>query len=103
MSFEGKNVFVTGGANGIGWAISQAMAAAKASLWILDLAAENPTAAAQSIGAHACAADVADRPSLENAFANLPVPDVVVVNAGIVRNCLIVGHNSGHLESNTGR
>ena len=102
MSFEGKNVFVTGGANGIGWAISQAMAAAKASLWILDLAAENPTVAAQSIGAHACATDVTDRHSLENAFANLPVPDVVVVNAGIVRNASLSDTTCGHLESNTG-
>jgi NAD(P)-dependent dehydrogenase (short-subunit alcohol dehydrogenase family) len=85
MTFHGKNVVVTGGANGIGQAISTSIAAAGGSVWILDLASENPAAAAQPIGAQACVADVTDRSSLETAFARMPVPDVVVVNAGIAK------------------
>lgn len=85
MVFHKKNVVVTGGANGIGLAIARNMAAAGGSVWIFDLASENPAEVADEIGAHACTADVTDRPSLENAFAQVPVPDVLVVNAGIVR------------------
>jgi NAD(P)-dependent dehydrogenase (short-subunit alcohol dehydrogenase family) len=83
MSFQGKRIVVTGGANGIGLAISKGMAAAGGSVWILDLAAENPADAASAIGAQACIADVTDRTSLERAFETVGVPDVVVVNAGI--------------------
>lgn len=85
MTFQDKNVVVTGGANGIGLAISRNMAAAGGAVWIFDLASESPAEAAQSIGAQAREADVTDRRSLENAFENTPDPDVVVVNAGIGR------------------
>jgi NAD(P)-dependent dehydrogenase (short-subunit alcohol dehydrogenase family) len=83
MIFRGKNIVVTGGANGIGLAVSKSFAVARGSVWIFDLASENPAAAAQSIGSQACSADVADRSSLESAFDTAGVPDVVVVNAGI--------------------
>lgn len=85
MVFHGKNVVVTGGANGIGLAISRNIAAAGGSVWIFDLESEDPANVAQSMGAQACIADVTDRPSLERAFAQVPVLDVVVANAGIVR------------------
>ena len=85
MKFHGKNAVVTGGANGIGLAISRSPAAAGGSVWIFDVASENPTEAARSIGAQACIADVTDRQSLETAFDEAGVPDVVVVNAGIGR------------------
>lgn len=74
---------VTGGANGIGFAISRSLADAGGSVWIFDLAAENPAAVAQSIRAQGCVADVADRQSIESAFARAGDVDVVVVNAGI--------------------
>ncbi len=83
MIFNGKNIVVTGGANGIGLAISRAIAAAGGRVWIFDLESENPAAAARSIGSQACIADVTDRPSLERAFDRAGLPDVVVVNAGI--------------------
>ncbi len=83
MNFQGKNAIVTGGANGIGLAISRGIAAAGGSVWIFDLASANPAEAAQLIGAQACIADVADRQSLQGAFDAVPVPDVVIVNAGI--------------------
>ncbi|HCC58501.1 MAG TPA: hypothetical protein DEQ47_14835 [Solibacterales bacterium] len=85
MNFQGKTAVVTGGANGIGLAISKNIAAAGGSVWIFDLASENPREAASSIGAQACIADVTDRPSLQRAFVAAPVPDVVVVNAGVAR------------------
>ena len=85
MIFQGKCAVVTGGANGIGLAISRNLAAAGGSVWIFDLASENPGVTAQSIGAQACIADVTDRRSLESAFDEAAIPDVVVVNAGIAR------------------
>ena len=83
MNFQGKTVVVTGGANGIGLAIAKNMAAAGGSVCIFDTASENPGAAAAAFGARACVADVTRRESLERAFEEVGVPDVVVVNAGI--------------------
>jgi NAD(P)-dependent dehydrogenase (short-subunit alcohol dehydrogenase family) len=85
MNFQGKNVIVTGGANGIGLSISRNIAVAGGSVWIFDVASANPAGAARSVGAQSCIADVTDRQSLENAFDEAGVPDVVVVNAGIAR------------------
>jgi NAD(P)-dependent dehydrogenase (short-subunit alcohol dehydrogenase family) len=85
MDFHGKTAIVTGGANGIGLAVAKELAAAGASVWIFDLASENPAEAARLIGAQACVADVTDRHSLEKAFDQAAVPDVTVVNAGIGR------------------
>jgi 3-oxoacyl-[acyl-carrier protein] reductase len=82
LNFAGKTAIVTGGANGIGLAISRNFASAGASVWIFDLPAEKPAEIASSFGAHACLADVTDRQSLEHAFAQAGDPDVVVVNAG---------------------
>lgn len=83
MNFHGKNVIVTGGANGIGLSIARNIAAAGGSVWIFDVASENTAEAARSIGAQACIADVTDRESLVRAFDQAAVPDVVIVNAGI--------------------
>jgi len=85
MTFHGKNVVVTGAANGIGFAISQGFVAAGGAVWILDLESENPAEVARCIGAQALIADVTDRASLERAFVQIPTPDVLVVNAGIGR------------------
>jgi NAD(P)-dependent dehydrogenase (short-subunit alcohol dehydrogenase family) len=85
MTFHGKNVLVTGAANGIGFAISQGFVTAGGAVWILDLESENPAEVARGIGAQALVADVTDRASLERAFAQIPTPDVLVVNAGIGR------------------
>ncbi len=85
MTFHGRNAVVTGGANGIGLAISRNIAAAGGNVFIFDLASENPAAAAASIGAQACIADVTDHASLERAFAAAGVPDIVIANAGMGR------------------
>ncbi len=47
MNFQGKSAVVTGGANGIGLAIAKGVAAAGGSVWIFDLASENPAEAAR--------------------------------------------------------
>jgi NAD(P)-dependent dehydrogenase (short-subunit alcohol dehydrogenase family) len=83
LDFSGKTAIVTGGANGIGLAISRNFANAGASVWILDLPAERPAETASSFGAQGYSADVTDRQSLEHAFAQAPEPDIVVANAGI--------------------
>lgn len=85
MIFHGKNVVVTGGANGIGLAIARNIVAAGGSVWIFDLESENPDEVAQSVGCRARVADVTDRSSLESAFDEAGAPDVLVVNAGIGR------------------
>lgn len=89
MNFQGKSAVVTGGANGIGLAVSKNIIAAGGSVWIFDVASEDPHQAAASIGAQACIADVTDRQALEHAFGAAPVPDVVVVNAGIARGAAL--------------
>lgn len=83
FDFENKKVVVTGGANGIGLAISRAFAQAGASVWIFDVAGEKPQDVAESIGAQGLIADVTDRQSLERAFAEAGELDIVAVNAGI--------------------
>jgi NAD(P)-dependent dehydrogenase (short-subunit alcohol dehydrogenase family) len=83
MTFKNKNVVVTGGANGIGLAISKGMASAGGRVWIFDLESAKPREVAQSIGVQACIADVTDRSSLERAFDEAGIPDVVAVNAGM--------------------
>jgi meso-butanediol dehydrogenase / (S,S)-butanediol dehydrogenase / diacetyl reductase len=81
--FQGKQVVVTGGASGIGLAVSRSLTAAGGSVWLFDLPETNPSEIAQSIGAQACGVDVTDRHALQAAFARVPHPSVVVVNAGI--------------------
>jgi len=100
MNFHGKNVVVTGGASGIGLAISKGIAAAGGSVWIFDLASGNPDETARSVGAQSRVVDVTDRQSLEDAFDKVAVPDVVVVNAGICQTASLRG-TTGDLWSRT--
>src|SRR6266851_4953276 len=84
LNFTGKSAVVTGGANGIGLAVAQAMAKGGAQVWIFDLEGEDPRAVAAGFGARACVADVTDRASLDAAFTQTGPPDILVANAGIV-------------------
>jgi NAD(P)-dependent dehydrogenase (short-subunit alcohol dehydrogenase family) len=85
LDFQAQTAVVTGGANGIGFAIARALASAGASVWIFDLEREKPAEAAARIGARAAVADVTDRASLEAAFDGCGTPDVVIANAGVVQ------------------
>jgi NAD(P)-dependent dehydrogenase (short-subunit alcohol dehydrogenase family) len=81
--FSNKNVVVTGGASGIGFAIAKSMAEAGARVSIFDLKSDRLMDAAQSIGALAHEVDVVSRQSINDAFAHAGEVEIVVVNAGI--------------------
>lgn len=81
--FQGKQAVVTGGASGIGFAVASRIAEAGGSVWIFDLPDTNPEAIAASIGAQACAVDAVDRSAVRQAFAAIPDPSIIIVNAGI--------------------
>jgi NAD(P)-dependent dehydrogenase (short-subunit alcohol dehydrogenase family) len=83
LGFNRKKAVVTGGANGIGLAVSRSLANEGASVVIFDLACEKPSEAATAFGAHGCTVDVTDRQSLERAFDEAGDPDIVVACAGI--------------------
>jgi 3-oxoacyl-[acyl-carrier protein] reductase len=92
----GQVAFVTGGATGIGLAVSRALAARGATVAIFARNRERAEGAAAALGgaARAWAADVADEASVEQAFgaalADLGRVDVLVNNAGVTRDGLFV-------------
>ena len=83
LDFNGKLAVVTGGANGIGLAAARALAAGGARVWIFDLERERPEEIGKSLGGHGCRVDVTDRASIDAAFEQSGVPDIVVANAGM--------------------
>ena len=89
---QGKTAAVTGGANGIGFAIAKLLAECGAQVWIFDREQEAAQAAARQIGGHAIEADVTDRASLDAAFARLPVLDILMANAGIASEAPFLEH-----------
>lgn len=94
----GQVAFVTGGATGIGLAVSRALVARGASVAIFARNRERAEAAAAGLGvgdrARAFAADVADEASVEQAFgaalAAFGRVDILVNNAGVTRDGLFV-------------
>ncbi|HXB74423.1 MAG TPA: SDR family NAD(P)-dependent oxidoreductase [Candidatus Acidoferrales bacterium] len=101
FDFAGKVAVVTGGANGIGFANARLLAANGATVWIFDLAGENPEDAAARIGARAVAADVTDRQSIDAAFAAVAAdgtPDIVIANAGIASEADLWDHTAEDWE-----
>jgi NAD(P)-dependent dehydrogenase (short-subunit alcohol dehydrogenase family) len=83
FGLSGKLAVVTGGANGIGFATAELLAANGASVAIFDLERENPQNAAKQIHASGFAVDVTSRESLDAAFRATGTPDIVIANAGI--------------------
>jgi NAD(P)-dependent dehydrogenase (short-subunit alcohol dehydrogenase family) len=102
FDFAGKTAVVTGGANGIGLAAARLLAANGAAVWIFDLKRENLEETAQQIGARTVAADVADRQSLDAAFAVAfdtgRAPDIVIANAGIASEAPLWDHTAEEWE-----
>src|SRR5215471_962185 len=89
---EGKTALVTGGGKGIGRAISQALAAMGAKVVVnyrSDKAAAEATAASLE-GAVAHQADVADPAQVEAMVKSIGKVDVLVNNAGAVRDKLLI-------------
>jgi NAD(P)-dependent dehydrogenase (short-subunit alcohol dehydrogenase family) len=82
IDLTGKTAAVTGGANGIGFAIARRLRDSGAEVWILDV--EDASSAAAEIEAHRAVVDVMDPGSLERAFNKMPRVDIVCANAGTV-------------------
>lgn len=81
-NLDGKTALVTGGANGIGLAISRELAACGARVWIADLERAEPARVAAEFGAKGIVADVTNPDSLRAAFDAIPELDIVAANAG---------------------
>jgi NAD(P)-dependent dehydrogenase (short-subunit alcohol dehydrogenase family) len=88
IDFGGKTAVVTGGANGIGLACAQLLAASGAYTWVFDLEREAPEKVAAGFGGCGLVADVTDASSLSRALDTVVEStgslDVAVVNAGTV-------------------
>jgi 3-oxoacyl-[acyl-carrier protein] reductase len=98
FGLSSKLAVVTGGANGIGFAAAELLAAAGASVVIFDLERENPQQAARQIGATGYIVDVTRRESLDAAFAAAGTPDVVIANAGIAAEADLLEHTTESWE-----
>jgi 3-oxoacyl-[acyl-carrier protein] reductase len=100
MGFEGKVAIVTGGARGIGYAISTTLANRGADIVIADLQADLAEKSASELGAAtgrrtlAAAVNVADPANVnsmvEKALTEYGHIDILVNNAGITRDKLIM-------------
>jgi len=82
---DGRTALVTGGAKGIGAAISTTLAEAGAIVVIADMDADAGRTLASSIGGRFANLDVTDWDACA-ALAKAEAPDIVVANAGIVHN-----------------
>ena len=96
MNFEDKSIIVTGGTRGIGKAIGTAFAAAGARVVISGRDAEKAASVASELDGevHGLALDVSNSDSVQKFFAaaneTLGTLDVVVANAGITRDKLVM-------------
>ncbi len=96
MELKDKAVIVTGGAAGIGLETAKMFVAAGAKVAVLDMNQESLDAAVKELGSGALAiqCNVADEASVEKAFdqvvSGLGGVDVAVLNAGILRDGLLV-------------
>jgi NAD(P)-dependent dehydrogenase (short-subunit alcohol dehydrogenase family) len=87
---DGRVAFITGGAQGIGFAVAQAFIAHGASVCVADIAAEKLMQAARKLGQHTqgIALDVTDEDATQRAADDVVRQfgriDIVVPNAGIL-------------------
>jgi len=90
FDFKGKTAIVTGGANGIGLAVSRLLANSGADVWVVDTELQEPLERAAGFGAHGTTADVRDRDSLAAAFDQAGDDlDIVVSCAGVVSTATV--------------
>lgn len=91
LDYSGQLVVVTGASRGIGRALAAGFAAQGATVACVATTLENAQATASSLKnatAHAC--DVSDSAQVEALFAELGTPSVLVNNAGIARDGLML-------------
>ncbi|HLE99097.1 MAG TPA: SDR family NAD(P)-dependent oxidoreductase, partial [Gaiellaceae bacterium] len=90
-SLQGKNALVTGASRGIGRAIAVSLAGAGASVVVsYRSGAEEAEALAQEIGGRAVQADVSNADSARALVEEAGDLDVLVNNAGVTRDGLLV-------------
>lgn len=81
---DGKKALVTGGASGIGEAISRVFASAGASVTILDIDPARASALASELpGSSSLVCDVTSEARVKEAFERLGTLDILVNNAGV--------------------
>jgi 3-oxoacyl-[acyl-carrier protein] reductase len=101
MRFEGKVCLITGGAAGIGKAAAEAFASEGAQVVICDLAQEAGEEVAANIGGDFYKVDVTNRQAvqewIEDVVAKHGHIDVLINNAGILRDGLFVKVKEGQL------
>ncbi len=83
MRLEGRKALVTGGASGIGAAISRRLAAEGAEVWVGDISDDGAAAIAGEISGHALHLDVTDVASAKAAVEETGPLDILVNNAGM--------------------
>ena len=98
----GRHALVTGGAQGLGAGMAQALAAAGAKVMIGDVQEDLAAQTASEIGGHSTRLDVTDEASWEAAIAktiqDLGGFDILVNNAGIEISSLIVDAQAEDLK-----
>jgi 2-hydroxycyclohexanecarboxyl-CoA dehydrogenase len=82
MRLEGRKALVTGGASGIGAAISARLAAEGAEVWVGDVDVEGAERVAGEVSGHPLELDVTDIEAARAAIAAVGTADVLVNNAG---------------------
>jgi 2-hydroxycyclohexanecarboxyl-CoA dehydrogenase len=82
MRLEGRKALVTGGASGIGAAITARLAAEGAEVWVGDIDDERAASVAADAGGEAVHLDVTDLDSARAALERTGALDVLVNNAG---------------------
>jgi NAD(P)-dependent dehydrogenase (short-subunit alcohol dehydrogenase family) len=86
--FEGKAALITGAADGIGLALSEALVGAGAQVFMSDIAEEKLAEAAARIGAAAAPCDVTDEKAVaglvERAWSEVGPIDLLCANAGVI-------------------
>jgi 2-hydroxycyclohexanecarboxyl-CoA dehydrogenase len=82
VRLEGRKALVTGGASGIGAAISSRLAAEGAEVWVGDIDVEGAERVAGEIAGHALELDVTELASAKGALEATGTIDILVNNAG---------------------
>jgi NAD(P)-dependent dehydrogenase (short-subunit alcohol dehydrogenase family) len=86
--FEGKAALITGAADGIGLALSEALTSAGARVFMSDIAEEKLVQNATRIGAASATCDVSDEAAVADlvthAWAEMGPIDLVCANAGVI-------------------
>ena len=105
MEFVDKNVVITGGAGGIGFACASLFAESGANVYCMDWSREALDKAMETLGVAGnvtpMAVDVTDRAALSAAFGQIAAKggtDVLVTSAAIVKTAQIIDFDPGDWE-----